>query len=201
MRVTGSGARDTGDSNPADGEGQLTQARQAATGWARAESDPDGVGSRWPASAAVPLKPPFESTEGWGSEPAPVPGRAGVPGFVSPTLALLATVATFEGYTWLNVIPASRWRPSAVAFALLGFGVAVAVVRSGKGEGRMPMAKVVLAAAGTVLAITVVAIGIDRPPMGHLLGLSDLAFALVVLGAVAANERLGRPVRDRRSSG
>ncbi len=180
----------------------MTQVRQAATGWARAGSDPDDTGSRWPAAAAGPLSPPVESTGLRGPEPAVAPGQSTVPGFVSPTLALLATVATFEGYTWLNVIPATRWRPSAVAFALLGLGVAVVVVRSETAEGPTPMAKVVLAAAGAVLAVTVVAIGIDRPPMGRLLGLSDLAFALVVLGAVAAHERLRRrPVHDRRSSG
>ena len=37
-----------------------------------------------------------------------------VPGFVSPLLLLVAALSILEGYIWLNVISADRWRPSAV---------------------------------------------------------------------------------------
>ncbi len=114
---------------------------------------------------------------------------ASVQGFVSPTLVLLAAVSILQGYTLLNVLPAGGWQTSAILFAAVTFPLSLLLARL---HDRRPPTVINLAVASSaalVAGMTVVALVIDRPLVTHLLGVCDLVFALLALGAVLANER------------
>lgn len=121
------------------------------------------------------------------------PERAtGVPGFVSPTLVLLAAVSILQGYALLNVLPDGEWQTSAILFAAVGFPLAILLSRPGGRGTRTATEKAVALSAALVAVMTVVALVVDRPSTTHLLGVSDLVFALLALVAVLANERPAR---------
>jgi hypothetical protein len=114
---------------------------------------------------------------------------ASVQGFVAPTLVLLAAVSILQGYTLLNVLPAGGWQTSAILFAAVTFPLSVLLARLRGGSPRTVTNVAVTSSAALVAVMTVVALVIDRPSVTHLLGVCDLAFALLALGAVLANER------------
>jgi hypothetical protein len=124
---------------------------------------------------------------------APHRAVASVPGFVSPALALLAAVSILQGYTLLNVVPAGGWQTSAILFAAVTFPLSVLLTRPHGGGPRTITEKAVASSAALVAVMTVTALVIDRPSVTHLLGVSDLMFALVALGAVLVTERATRP--------
>lgn len=124
---------------------------------------------------------------------APHRAVASVPGFVSPALALLAAVSILQGYTLLNVVPAGGWQTSAILFAAVTFPLSVLLTRPRGGGPRTIAEKAVASSAALVAVMTVTALVIDRRSVTHLLGVSDLMFALVALGAVVVNERATRP--------
>ena len=113
---------------------------------------------------------------------------AAVPGFVSPTLVLLAAVSILQGYSLLNVLPDGEWQTSAILFAAVSFPLSVALTRPGARGARTVTEKAVALSVALVAVMTAVALMIDRPSVTHLLGVSDLAFALLALVAVLANE-------------
>jgi hypothetical protein len=125
-----------------------------------------------------------------GSPPAvAAPERvAGVPGFVSPTLVLLAAVSILQGYTLLNVLPDGGWQTSAILFTAVSFPLSVVLSRPGGRGTRTITEKAVALSAALVAVMTAVALTVDRPSATHLLGVSDLVFALLALVAVLANE-------------
>jgi hypothetical protein len=151
-----------------------------------ARFEPRAPREAWPSlgsgdhSAVTSLDGPLAAT---------TPKRAAaVPGYVSPTLVLVAAVSILQGYMLLNVLPDGKWQISAVLFAAVSFPLSVALTRPG-GRGTRPITeKAVAPSAALVGMMTVAALVVDRPSVTHLLGVSDLTFALVTLIAVLANE-------------
>lgn len=125
------------------------------------------------------------------------PKRAAVPGFVSPALMLLATVSILQGYTLLNVLPDGGWQTSALLFAAVGVPLSVVLTRrSWRGTHTVTEKSVSLAAA-LVAVMTALALIVGRPSSTHLLGVSDLMFALLALVAVMAYELPARHTGPR----
>lgn len=118
----------------------------------------------------------------------PAPEPAAVPGFVSPVLVLLAAVSILQGYTLLNVLPDGEWQISAILFAAVSFPLSVVLTRPGGRVVRTGTEKAVALSAVLVAVMTAVALVVDRPSVTHLLGVSDLVFALLALVAALANE-------------
>lgn len=114
---------------------------------------------------------------------------ASVPGFVSPTLALLAALSILQGYTLLNVMPAGGWQTSAILVAAVTFPLSVLLTRPRGGGSRTITERAVASSAGLVAVTTVVALVIDRRSVTYILGVSDLVFALLALVAVLVSER------------
>ena len=185
----------------------MTRVRRAAAEWLPAERVPQRLGSdadivelfegrslesRWPPFDVGRDRPLAESIEWRPQEPAPDQSPAAVPGFVSPVLMLLATVSTLEGYRRLNVIPAGGWLPPSVVFVGLAIPLAIVLTRPRRDGRRVVAAKMVTLASLVLLAMTVLAIFVNRPLIAHLVGVSDLLFALAALVAVLANERFRR---------
>ena len=120
--------------------------------------------------------------------------------FRTPGLVVLATIAIFEGYRWLGIIPAGRTGlsvvvsnravivPLAVFLALTGH----ALTRQRKTMRRRPCGAAVTCAGVFVMAAaaTFVTIG-GRLPL-HVLGVSYLLLAAAALGAATMG---GRPRR------
>ena len=158
------------------------------------------LGPEWPPFAVGTDHPRAHSVEWCPPKASPAQSSTAVPRCVSPILVLLAAASILEGYKWLNVIPAGGWQPSAVVFVGLVFPVAMVLTRPRRDGRRVVAAKVVAVASLALLAVTVLAIFVDRPSVTHLMGVSDLLFALTALGAVLANElhASGSPREGRR---
>lgn len=198
----------------------MVEVRRATGGWIRDLGTPGGLdaeavaaagGGRNPVSVATPLEvePAFPSEDvavhvgdhdptrerGPTSDRgrALTPGRAlpSVLGFVAPLLLLLAALSTFEGYVWLNLISADRWRSWAAGFAVLTFGVVVALIQPLR-RGRRLAAAIVVSVAVVMLGATVVAVFVKGPVVGRTVGVADLLFAVTALATVAAAEHSTR---------
>lgn len=111
------------------------------------------------------------------------------PGYASPALVLLATVCILGGYTLLNVIPTSGWRPSTIAFVALSVPLALALGRPRRTELRTTAQRVMVVTSVVLAAVSILALAADRSSTARLLGVYALVFALIVLGVVTANER------------
>ena len=146
-------------------------------------------GSDDPAAPVVDLRPADASPE-W-SPPT-------VPRFASPVLVLIAAVSILEGYKWLNVVSTGGWQPSAAVFVSFAVPLAVVLARPRRDGRRMVAAKAVVAAALVMGTLTALALLVDQPPVTHLMGGSDLLFAVTALGVALANERVlaGSPKPD-----
>jgi hypothetical protein len=110
---------------------------------------------------------------------------------VAPLLLLLAALSTFEGYVWLNVIPADRWPSWALGFAVLTFGAVIALIRPLR-RGRRLAATVVMSVSVVMLGATVLAVFAKGPAVGRTAGVADLLFAVTTLATVAAAEHATR---------
>ena len=106
---------------------------------------------------------------------------------MAPLLLLLAALSTFEGYVWLNLISADRWRSWAAGFAVLTFGVVVALIRPLRARPGLAAA-IVVSVAVVMLGATVVAVFVKGPVVGRTVGVADLLFAVTALATVAAAE-------------
>ena len=141
-------------------------------------SDPDRTTRRPPPSTCVlPIASPD-----W-SPPT-------VPRFVSPVLVLIAAVSILEGYKWLNVVSTGGWQPSAAVFVSFAVPLAVVLARPRRDGRRVVAAQAVVVASLVMLTLTVLALLVDQPPVTHLMGGSDLLFAVTALGVALANERV-----------
>ena len=123
----------------------------------------------------------------WDTAP-PAPGtertvRARAPKLVTAGMVLVAAAALFEGYGWLNVIPADALRLSALVFAAVAVPSALLLTR--KALTAVHRSTLVAAEAASVglLAITVLHTLVDRPWSARALGAYDLLMAAAVLGA------------------
>lgn len=190
---------------PGDGEDGLSRSRRSAAGLKQVEKHPAGfhrdprarsafdarhLGPEWtpvgpgsdhPATATVDLRP---------ADPSPDWSPPTVPRFVSPVLVLIAAVAILEGYKWLNVVSTGGWQPSAAVFVSFTVPIAVVLARPRRDGRRVVAARVVVVASLIMLTLTVLALLIDQPPVTHLMGGSDLLFAVTALGVALANERV-----------
>jgi peptidoglycan/LPS O-acetylase OafA/YrhL len=111
-----------------------------------------------------------------------------VPRFVSPVLVLIAAVSILEGYKWLNVVSTGGWQPSAAVFVSFAVPLAVVLARPRRDRRRVVAARALVAVSLIMLTVTVLALLVDRPPVTHLMGGSDLLFAVTALGVALANE-------------
>lgn len=154
---------------------QFGEAGSGGTGAGTLFRDPlsdarPGPGRRHPASLGfVPPVPPTRSE------------RPRAPSLVTAGLILLTAAAVLEGYRWLNVIPSSRLHTSALVFTILMVPCCLFLTRSPHGEKRRPAQKAVLAGAAGLVAVTAVAMVVDRPWSAQLLGAYDLALAATIL--------------------
>jgi hypothetical protein len=119
------------------------------------------------------------------------PGAAlagsGTPPFAAPGLVLLAALAIYEGYHWLNLIPNVPVRPTAVVLALVIVPATYGLTRRVTGPGT-PVLRIVARSCADLLPIVwiVSLIVHDTVVSGLLGGISlILAIALVALAAVS----------------
>jgi hypothetical protein len=123
---------------------------------------------------------------------------------ISPGMALVATVAILEGYTWLGAIPSSDSRLSAVVFGRGGAlvfaalaAVAVPAFTRADAEGRRPLSqRLVLLATAALIASSVVLLMSTATPTRYATGISDLVLASALAGMLVAGERKRRTQRQ-----
>jgi hypothetical protein len=127
-------------------------------------------------------------------------------GLRSPGLAMVAAASVLSGYKWLGLIPVGRLtgslhafsRPGAAVFAGAVILLAALLTRPADRRRRSVARWSVLAAAGSVVAATVVLLVTHTPVAHRLLGAVDLVLAAACVGALVANERSIRRLSPRR---
>ncbi len=112
----------------------------------------------------------------------------GAPWFASPALVLLAAVAILEGYKVLNVMPDSRWQPSAAVVAALALPLTSVLTRPGRGRRRGLGQRVVMGVSAALLVVTLVEFAVHRPSTVYVLGVVDLLVALSAMAVVLTSE-------------
>ena len=189
---------------PGDGENGLSRSRRPAAGLKQFERrsgfaddertfptfdarhlgpvwDPVGLGSDHPTTPTVDLDP---------ADALPAWTPPGVPRFVSPILVVVAAVSILEGYKWLNVVSTGGWQPSAAVFVSFAVPLALVLARPRLDGRRVVAVRAVVVASLIMLTSTVLALLVDQPPVTHLMGASDLLFAVTALGVALVNERV-----------
>jgi hypothetical protein len=106
---------------------------------------------------------------------------------VTAGLVLLAAAAIFEGYEWLNVLPANPLHLSALVFAAVAVPAAVFLTRRALATARRSTLVAAEAASVGLVAITVLHLVVDRPWSARALGAYDLVMAAAVLGAAVVS--------------
>jgi hypothetical protein len=145
--------------------------------------------TRWPQFDIRTDDPQAESEVRKPSEP-PVDARGDrLPKLVAPVLVLVATLAIFEGYAWLNVFPRDRINATAISFAVLLLPITVVVTRHPRGGHRGPVQRVLVGAAIALLGVTLIALVLNRPTTELVLGAVDLAVAVAALSVALPGER------------
>jgi hypothetical protein len=120
----------------------------------------------------------------------PVDARVDRPSIlVAPALVLVATLAIFEGYAWLNVIPSDRLTGAAISFAVLLPPITVALTRHPHGGRRSPVQKVLIGATLALGGMTLLVLVLNRSTTELALGAIDLAVAVAALSAALPGER------------
>ena len=114
----------------------------------------------------------------------------GTPVLAAPGLVLMATLAIFEGYHWLDLIPNGPVRPTAVLLALLVVPATFGLTRRISGPGTGLARTVARACAVLVPALCVVLLIVHNDVLAGVLGVGSLALALA-LGALAVLSEVG----------
>jgi len=117
----------------------------------------------------------------------------GLPLFAAPGLVLLAALAIFAGYRWLNLFPNGSLRPTSLLFALAVAPATFALTRHVHAP-QVPGARVVArACAGTVLVLGLT-VAVDHIALlSRVLGVTSLVLAVALVSLVVASERHRRP--------
>ena len=127
----------------------------------------------------------------------PSPEETGLAPLASPGLLALAALALWEGYRHLNVIPSAQRHPSVYAFAVIA-PVAALVLTRHRGRGRRTLLQNALVAAAVALGLfTPVALVVDGPVTGPLLGVADMLTAALALATVVVGESLASGLRGK----
>ena len=119
----------------------------------------------------------------------------------SPGMALVATIAILQGYTWIGAIPSSGSRLSTLVFgrggALVFAGLAtvavLALTRSDTDGRRTLSQRLVLLATAALIASSVVLLVSTGTPARYAIGVSDLALASALAAMLITGERKRRP--------
>jgi hypothetical protein len=114
------------------------------------------------------------------------------PVFAAPGLVLLATIAIYEGYHWLRLIPNGAWRPTGLVLVVVVVPATYALTRrvAGAGTGCLRTA----ARAGAVLlpALWILLLTVHSDVVGDVLGTVSLALALALVALAVLAEAGGR---------
>jgi hypothetical protein len=119
-------------------------------------------------------------------------------------MALVATIAILQGYTWIGAIPSSDSRLSAVLFGRGGAlvfaalaTVAVLALTGADPDGRRALSqKLVLLATAALIASSVVLLVSTGTPARYAIGVSDLALASALAAMLITGERKRRAARS-----
>jgi len=111
------------------------------------------------------------------------------PRFAVPALVLLAAVAIFEGYQWLQIIPGGSLRPSGFLFAVAVVPATWLLTRWGTGRRVVLLRRVALAGAAAVPVVGILVLAGHDPGLHRCLGAASLLVAVAVLAIAAASER------------
>ena len=196
-----SGARPAGKANVSQA-GDVIKVRRhpsmAVTDWSASDASTAGAANaiegrtfveRWPQFDIGTDDPLAESDVQKPSERLVDPRVGRPPNLVAPALVLVATLAIFEGYAYLNVIPSDRLTGAAIAFAVLLPPITVALTRHPHGGRRSPVQKVLIGTALALGGMTLVVLVLNRPTTELALGAIDLAVAVAALSAALPGER------------
>lgn len=120
--------------------------------------------------------------------------RERTPLFAAPFLILVAAMAIFEGYHWLQLFPKESLRPTSLIFALLVAPATFALTRHLPAP-RLPWARRVARASSTVLPILAVVLAVQQvTAVSRVLGVASLVLALSLVVLVVDSERRRWPV-------
>jgi hypothetical protein len=125
----------------------------------------------------------------------------GLPLFAAPGLVLLAALAIFAGYRWLNLFPNRSLQPTSLLFALAVAPATFALTRHVHAP-QVPGTRVVArACAGTVLVLGLT-VAVDHIALlSRVLGVTSLVLAVALVSLVVASERHRRSVAPRPAAG
>ena len=111
------------------------------------------------------------------------------PPFAVPGMVLLAALAIFEGYQWLQIIPGGSLRPSGLLFAVAVVPATWWLTRHGIGRRVALLRRMAVASA---CAVPVIGIGVlvgHGTALHRCLGAVSLLLAVALLAIAAASER------------
>ena len=121
-------------------------------------------------------------------DPAAVDPVTGTPVFAAPGLVLLATVAIYEGYNWLRLIPDGATRPTTVVLAAVVVPATYRLTRSVSGPATGRIRHVARGCAVLVPALWVLLLLVHSVVVADLLGAVSLALALALVALAVLSE-------------
>ncbi len=121
----------------------------------------------------------------------------GSPLFAVPGMVLLAALAIFEGYRWLQIIPGGSLRPSGMIFAVAVVPATYALTRHGIARRVVVLKHLALACAAAVPLLGALVLAGLGTEGARALGASSLLLALSVLALAAVSERGGQSASTR----
>jgi hypothetical protein len=121
----------------------------------------------------------------------PFHSGSGTPVFAAPGLVLLATIAIFEGYHWLHLIPNGPVRPTAVVLAVLVAPASFGLTRRISGPGTGSVRIIARTCAVLVPALWVVLLLVHATALAGILGTVSLALALALVALAVLSEISG----------
>lgn len=121
----------------------------------------------------------------------------GAPPFAVPGMVLLAAVAIFEGYQWLQIIPGGSLHLSGLLFALAAVPATWWLTRHGDGRRVGLLRRVAVAGATAVPLFGVLVLLGWGAGASKALGAASLLVAVAVLAIAAASERGDRSASTR----
>jgi len=106
-----------------------------------------------------------------------------------PGLVMLATVAIFEGYQWLHLIPGESLHPSGLLFAVVSLPATYWLTRCGNPGHTVVLRRTTRACAAAIPVLGLIVLIGYPTPWARALGLVPLALAASALGLAVASER------------